>query len=108
MTLKAMKNTNLKFVFCSFLIMLLSCTTITPHENFKEHMADSVGRSLDSANWSKAYIKPTTVRSVLNGNVENEYKWRGTCRYFIEFDPRTRIIVRWRFTGSEEDCTVVP
>lgn len=88
--------------------MLSSCTTLTPHENFKEHMASSLGESLDSAIWSKLYIKPTTVRNLSNGNIENEYKWRGTCKYFFEFDPQTRIIVSWRFTGSEGDCTVAP
>lgn len=103
-----MKNTNLKFVVCSFLFMLLSCTTITPHENFKEHMADSVGRSLDTANWSRSNTKPVASREMPNGNIENEYQFRGTCKYFFEFDPQTRIIAGWRFTGSEEDCTVAP
>lgn len=97
-----------KCLIYSFLFLLLSCSTITPHENFKEHMADSVGRSLDTANWSKPYLKPESVRKMPNGNIENEYKWRGACKYFFEYDPRTRIIVEWRFIGTEEDCTVSP
>jgi len=47
-------------------------------------------------------------RTLQNGNIENEYQDRGTCRYFFEFNPETRIIVGWRYEGSEKDCAIVP
>jgi hypothetical protein len=45
---------------------------------------------------------------MLNGNIENEYRFRGTCRYFYEIEPKTGRIVGWRFEGSERDCEIIP
>ena len=56
-------------------------------------------------------IKPKAFvarRDLPNGNFENEYSFRGTCRYIFEYDPPTRKIVAWRFEGSEQDCAIVP
>jgi hypothetical protein len=47
-------------------------------------------------------------KTLFNGNIENQYRYRGTCRYFFEVDPKTRKIVGWRFEGSERDCEIVP
>lgn len=90
------------------LFLTTSCTTLTPHENFKGHMTHAVGQRIGVALWSKAYYKPITTKRLQDGNMENEYEFRGTCRYFFEFDPKTQIIVGWRFTGSEEDCVIGP
>lgn len=92
------------------LLLLPSCSSVTPHENFKAHMSHNVGMRIDESrgdNWAiQKYLVNTVWHS--NGNVENEYEFRGTCRYFFEFDPKTRIIVGWRFEGSEHDCEIVP
>lgn len=47
-------------------------------------------------------------KTLSNENIENEYRHVGSCRYFFEFSPETRMIVRWRFEGSEQDCVIYP
>jgi hypothetical protein len=73
-------------------------------------MGASVGKSITAPpRVIKAYPDDLLVsRKLSNGNIENEYRYRGTCRYFYEFDPSTKIILRWRFEGSESDCEIVP
>lgn len=88
---------------------LASCSTVTPHENFKQHMSHNVGKRIDDPrlNWvnQRVLIGSTTLP---NGNIENEYRFRETCRYFFEVDPKSRVILRWRFQGTERDCQIVP
>lgn len=94
---------------CLLLPSLSSCSSVTPHENFKAHMSDNIGRDIDSPNTD--WVRPDRYvgnKVLPNGNTENEYKFRGTCRYFFEIDPKTRIIVGWRFEGNERDCEIVP
>ncbi len=91
---------------CLLVLTLSSC--ISPHENFKDHMQVNVGRSIDN---TRSWVRPDRYlgNTVLeNGNIENEYKYIRTCRYFFEYDPETRIIVNWRFEGEESDCVVNP
>jgi hypothetical protein len=84
--------------------------SITPHENFRSIIGHSVGKSIDlPPGATKAHPERLVSSTVLpNGNIENQYKQRGTCSYFFEIDPKTRIIVGWRFEGSERDCAIVP
>lgn len=88
---------------------LPSCTTLTPHQNFVLLIDDSVGKKIDDprTNWVDRRSLVQSKR-LPNGNIENKYRWRGTCRYYYEFDPKTRIIVSWRYEGSKEDCEIVP
>lgn len=89
--------------------MVSSCAALSPHENFKGHMRGNVGKKIDGP--STLWVKPDRyvgTRQLSNGNTEKEYKLRGTCRYFFEFNPETRVIVGWRFEGSEKDCAIVP
>ena len=94
------------------LIIILSfftaCTTTTPHENFKAHMSSDVGKGIyDTHTWARPdrYIGMTNLP---NGNVENEYIFNGTCRYFFEFNQTTNTIVNWRFEGDANDCEIFP
>jgi len=102
--------------FClggSLLLVLSSCANLfgpDPHENFKESIGFYVGYSID-----KPRLPGVTRREIFlssrmlpNGNIENKYKYVWSCRYFFEYDPETRMIVGWRFEGSEEDCVVNP
>jgi len=41
-----------------------------------------------------------------NGNIEYEYSMHKGCHYFFEVDPRTELITKWRFEGSENDCQI--
>lgn len=54
------------------------------------------------------------VNSLSSGNIEigwihgwgSRYR-NGECRVYYEYNPKTNIIVRWRFEGSEIDCISV-
>ena len=92
------------------LSIITSCSTIDWHENFKQTRNFNIGSSIDnprvigSAN-PKYFLGS---RRMGNGNIENEYKRRRTCRIFYEFDPETRIIENWRFEGKTTDCISIP
>ena len=93
----------------SFAIASCVFFAMNPHENFKAHMQSNVGSSIDnSRTWAGPHFKPIKSKELKNGNTENEYEFRGTCHYFFEFNPETRIIEKWRFEGSEKDCAIVP
>ena len=94
----------------TLLLILPARSTITPHENFKEHMESNIGSSIDKPQEPGVAIPKYLLNSTAlpNGNIENGYQYRGTCRYFFEFDPNTRIILGWRFEGSKTDCAIVP
>ncbi|MCL2761517.1 MAG: hypothetical protein FWD70_07730 [Desulfuromonadales bacterium] len=59
---------------------------------------------------SKSLTKKTFIDSkeLPNGNIENKYKYRRTCVYFYEIDPKTHIIVGARFEGKDTDCVSNP
>lgn len=100
-------------VMAAVMLMLLSlpsCSWVTPHENFKAHMSHNVGMRIDDFrgdNWAIPKYLVNTIQ-LPNGNAENEYEFRGTCSYFFEYDPKTNVIVGWRFEGNERDCEIVP
>jgi hypothetical protein len=84
-----------------------ACTTITPHENFEQHMGKNVGKNIDDPNlrWRRPdrFIEQRTLP---NGNVEETYQLRGSCRYFFEIDPNSKKVVSWRSEGSKNDCEI--
>jgi len=98
------------------ILALSSCANLfgpTPHENFQNHMMLAVGVRLDNPYTWADPNRLVSESQLLNGNIENEYILmsvgpQANCRYFYEYDPETRIIVGWRFEGSEEDCVVNP
>lgn len=48
---------------------------------------------------SGVFLGDTTL---LNGNVEAGYsRWEGRCRLFFEYDPKSGVIVSFRFEESE-------
>jgi len=79
-----------------------------PHDAFKSHMQYNLGRDIrnPSTNWVREE-NLVQSRKLPNGNIENEYRWRGSCRYFFEVEAVTRIIVNWRLQG-EQDCELSP
>jgi sarcosine oxidase delta subunit len=91
-------------------VLTVACTSITPHENFKVHMAMDVGRRIDEPR-SEIHADPDRLvasRELTNGNIENEYRWYRDCRYFFEYERQTLRIVSWRYQGSEDDCKINP
>jgi hypothetical protein len=99
-----------RLIVTGLLVACLSaCSSLTPHENFKSHMSRNIGRNIDDP--ATIWVNPHALvasKSLPNGNIENEYRLYGSCRYFFEVDARTRKIVSWRFEGSEHDCIINP
>ena len=93
-------------------IMMNSCAFFagSPHENFKDHIYGEIGKSVDNApDYSWRSKKGLLDAKVLpNGNIEQKYRYQGTCIYYFEIDPKTRLIVGARFEDSEGDCVVAP
>ena len=95
----------------SLICLLAGCvSSVTPHENFVAHGNHNIGSTIDRprdvGSTNPDYL--LTSRTLPNGNVENTYRGRGTCRSFYEFDPRTRIILGFRWEGTEQDCEISP
>jgi hypothetical protein len=95
---------------CLLLPSLASCSSVTPHENFIMTMQSDIGKNLDDptlSGWMQS-ARLIDHKSLLNGDIEYAYRFRGDCRYFYEVGPKTRKIVGWRFEGSERDCIINP
>lgn len=84
-------------------------SSVSPHDNFNAHMQNNVGKALDdpTTNWIRPEVLVAT-KELANGNFENEYRFRGTCRYFFEYERQSRRIVAWRSEGNAQDCAIVP
>ncbi|MCA1803866.1 MAG: hypothetical protein LC646_00520 [Xanthomonadaceae bacterium] len=98
-------------MICLMLSPLLSCSVLpTPHENFKRAMQSNIGKREDSeTSYLLRYPEDVLGSATLpNGNIETEFFQSRKCRVFFEINPATRIIVGWRFEGSERDCVIVP
>jgi len=93
------------------ILILLLDGCVHPHENFKNIMQGTVGRSFDDYAIRAIYPREMYegTRSLANGNIEYAYKGIRTCRYFAEVDKSTRKIVAWRFEANPpEDCQINP
>ena len=88
----------------------ISCSSVTPHDNFKNNMKSNIGRKVDDETSYVARYEGWLVSSYVieNGNVENKYQWRGSCIFYFEINKTTNTIVNWRFEGSADDCAIVP
>lgn len=92
------------------IIIFLGCTSLSPHENFKAHLYQKIGKSIDEIPpyWWPYEEDLIGTQVLQNGNIENKYKYRGTCVYIYEVDPKTRKVVGASFEGKESDCVVNP
>ena len=100
----------LKRLFGLVMVSLIVSGCVSRHETFKEILRDNIGDNVDNIPpYALGRITALIDSKVLpNGNIENKYKYGGTCIYFFEIDPKTRIIVGVRFEGKERDCVVAP
>ena len=99
-----------RLAMCVFLLASLASCAVgcgDRHEVYKKNMSRNVGSTIDKPRFSGSAAPQALVasRRLSNGNIENEYRYFiPGCRTFFEFDPKTRIIVNWRFEGRKEDC----
>ena len=101
-----------KILFVSSALMLSGCAFFagSPHQNFVDHLNAMIGKSIDDTP-SYQWPHPEDLiesRILPNGNMENKYKYRGTCRYIFEIDQKTRKIVGARYEGKDTDCYINP
>ncbi len=73
-------------------------------------MASNIGKRDDDPDASlMRYPERVLQRDQLsNGNFEVKYRARKKCMVFFEVDKDSKVIVNWRFEGSEKDCAIVP
>ncbi len=103
--------------FCFAVVVVLGCTTVTPHENFVNMLNRQVGKNWI---WLRDHYQFPSEKTLIsskelpNGNVVKKYKstWgfgrKRTCISIYEIDPKTDIIVHAGFEGTEEDCVINP
>jgi hypothetical protein len=92
----------------------------TPHEAFISHYSYRVGKEVLPKSvpveeleneGTRIYwgIGTAGFRKLPNGNWELENDlYQGACRIFYEYNPVTRIVVSWRYEGSDENCVQNP
>ena len=90
--------------------LVAGCASISPHENFKRALYETVGHSMDNV---PPYEWPhkedlIDVTRLPNGNAEYRYDYGRTCRYIFEVDPATHLIIGARFEGKDTDCVINP
>jgi len=90
-------------------LLLVGCTILTPHENFKHNVIAKVGLNIDKigGGWTRSQDLVSTI-TLPNGHVAYTYKYIRSCQYTFEVDPKTNIIVAARWEGSEKDCVIAP
>lgn len=111
---RAYKNGMAILIIALFMVME-GCVTASPHEIFKDALygrhpwPPRIGQDIDMP--AIAFPNPKALintNQLSNGNLEMEYRWLRSCRYFYEVDPKTRKIVGARFEGNEDDCVWIP
>ena len=100
------------------LILTVSCSSriYDPnywHQNFVNILQSNIGhnfgsvRSGDTGGWSRdEYLISHAVQT--NGNIAYKYRYVRTCRYILEVNPKTDIIVNANWEGEKGDCIIVP
>src|SRR5438046_1758934 len=87
---------------------LISCTGVTPSENFKNNLQRRVGRSFDIPRTDITPELLLSTRVLGSGNIEYRYRYLGDCVQIYEVDPKTRIILRADAEGSATSCILPP
>lgn len=76
-------------------------------------MDSEVGQSIDNAPYYGFRSRWDEIKTLPNGKLEYKYtlkNFRGTCKYILEVDKITRMVVAWRYDGEDKDnaCFVNP
>ena len=70
-------------------------------------MESTIGKNINAPDtWARSdrFVNQITL---VNGNIENEYLFNNTCRYFFEFE-KTGTVISWRYEGDVRDCEINP
>jgi uncharacterized protein YceK len=107
------KNVITVTIYCIVFLTLVicsGCSSVRPHDNFVNQLNVMIGRNLDDIPSYKWPREKDLIGSVKlpNGNIKNRYKYKGTCLYIFEINPKSRQIVGASFEGNESDCIINP
>ncbi len=108
----------MKWTLLCCLSLLLACARdrgAIPHQNFKNILQGTVGRTVEDENlpFRFAYSKDLKNSVQLpSGIIENHYLYEqypgDFCAYILEIDPKTNRIVAARIEGDPAPCYIVP
>ena len=86
---------------------ITACSAITPHDNFVLTMQSNIGKKVydPRVKWMKEDRLIGKIK-LTNRNIEYYYSLSQECHYYFEVDPRTDVIIKWRFEGNEHDCQI--
>ena len=95
-----------------FVAILLSGCGMSnwPQQNFHESFASEVGKTIEDPT-SRVGRYPESVvarRQLPNGMEEIEYMYSHVCMVFFEVDPKTKMIVSWRYEKKEARACQMP
>ena len=83
------------------------------HSGFVAGLQKNVGCSFASVRdgvtggWAPYKSQIGQLR-LANGNIAYKYSHLRTCRYILEVDPKTDIVVAVDWEGDKSDCIIVP
>ena len=96
--------------------IVLGCACGPSHSAFLAQANTMIGKPIPLSwkhnNSDSPYFRGDKLLSNGNREIGWLYTWgyryrKGECRRYYEYDPKTDIIVRWRFEGAESDCLSV-
>lgn len=94
-------------VLLALVCVSMACSSMTQHENFLAHMELNIGKDYERHDGqgmaAQNFVQSKTLP---DGNVEREYKYRRSCKLFFTVNPVTRIVLNWRYEGSDSDCAI--
>jgi hypothetical protein len=92
----------------ALLAFVTGCATVTPHENFKNNLRLRIGWSIDAQFYDLQREHLLSTMTLANGHLEYRYRQANDCVEIYEVDPKTRLIVRTDFEGSDKSCIIQP
>lgn len=105
------KKSTLYFLFFfTFLVQGCVVSFIDPHENYLQLRKSYIGKSIEKVipQFAEVNRNLISITELDNGNIEYKFFEGRTCRTVFEVNPRTQIIVDFRFEGNKEDCFINP
>ncbi len=106
----------MRAIMISGLLVIISCSSkkYDPnfwHQTYIDRLQKKIGKIYSSMRNLNGFAPDEYLLSELelnNGHIVYKYKDKRTCRYMLEVDPATDIIVAVDWEGEKGDCIHVP
>lgn len=100
-----------RFAVLGSFLAVFGCSSLTPLENFQDHLQANVGKKRETypASWHDPARLIDTV-TLPNGNTEYKYlnSKRNSCVYVLVVESETNLILATRTEGEKGDCYLPP